>query len=440
MSWLRLPHLGAEEPEVIRGSTGEVLEVVVRCRTNGKPVFPAAVCCLAPALLRNGTKTIRVRDRRIEPAPTWLLVARQRFRCKSCGATIYEDMPDVDDKHYVTRRLKEDIIKSATKRTFEDAATFHAVEETLVRRIFKAHAATALRDYSFYAPRVFGVDENRILGGDRFVCADIEAGTLLDMLPSRDTASLDPYFEQMTGVHRVEVFCQDMWRGYETIAKRHFPRALVVIDKFHVVRYANDAMDNARKAFQATLTNEERRSLKRLNRMFLARWEGLSDERQDRMAGVLAGFPFLSTAYAWKERFFDLYELDDRGAAEKAFFKWVNDMPAEVKPFFRPIVRMVKAWGGPIFNYYEARYTNGLVENLNGRINEINRRGFGYDFETLRAKALLRYGRLVPLGHLVQFSFPFEITPERMNEIVNTPVGRGVDLSTLNRALRDGRF
>jgi len=70
----------------------------------------------------------------------------------------------------------------------------------------------------------------------------------------------------------------------------------------------------------------------------------------------------------------------------------VNDVPAEVKPFFRPIVRMVKAWGGPIFNYYEARYINGLVENLNGRINEINRRGFGYDFETLRAKALLRYG------------------------------------------------
>jgi len=94
-----------------------------------------------------------------------------------------------------------------------------------------------------------------------------------------------------------------------------------VIDKFHVVRYANDAMDNARKAFQATLTNEERRSLKRLNRMFLARWEGLSDERQDKMAAVLADFPFLSMAYAWKERFFDLYELDDRAAAEKAFFK-----------------------------------------------------------------------------------------------------------------------
>ena len=196
----------------------------------------ALTCCLAPLLLRNGTKKVRVRDRRIEPAPTWLVIHRQRFRCKSCGGTVYEELPDVDDRHYITRRLKDDLALSATKRTFEDAATFHAVEETLVRRVFKSFAAEKLRDYSFYAPRVFGVDENRILGGDRFVCADIEKGQLLEMLPQRDSETVAAMFERIEDRHDVEVFCQDMWRGYETLAKRYFPKALVVIDKFHVVR------------------------------------------------------------------------------------------------------------------------------------------------------------------------------------------------------------
>ena len=81
-----------------------------------------------------------------------------------------------------------------------------------------------------------------------------------------------------------------------------------------------------------------------------------------------------------------------------------------------------------------------MVENLNGRINEINRRGFGYEFDTLRAKALLRYGRLVPFGHLKQFRFPVDITPEEIAAIVNAPVGKGVSASTLARAMRDGRF
>ena len=439
MSWLRLPHLQADEPQIVRSDDGEIAEVLITCRTKGAHEIPE-VCCTAPRWLKNGTKTIRVRDRRLEPAPTWLLIQRQRFKCTTCNRTLYERLPDVDDDHYVTRRLREDIARSAIKRPFEDAATFHSVEATLVRRIFMAYAAEKLTGYEYEPPRVFGVDENRILGGDRFVCADIEQGKILDMLPRRDGATLDAYFDRLPGKGGVEVFCQDMWRGYETVARNHFPRALVVIDKFHVVRYANDAMDNARKSFQAKMSNEERRAMKRLNRMFLGRWERMSEERQDRLASVLADFPLMSMAYAWKERFYDLYELENRTVAEQAFFRWTTDMPAEVQPFFRPIVRMVKAWGRPIFNYYEARYTNGMVENLNGRINEINRRGFGYEFDTLRAKALLRYGRLVPFGSLAQFRFPVDLTPEEVDAIVNAPIGKGVTASTLARALRDGRF
>lgn len=441
MTWLRLPHLDAEEPEIIRDKAGTIAEVVVRCRTRGNPALPVNACCLAPMLLRNGTKPIRVRDRRIEPAPTWLVISRQRFKCKTCGGTVYEELPDVDDDHYVTRRLKDDLVRSAIKRPFEDAAHFHAVEPTLVRRIFNAYARKRLDGYEFTPPRVFGVDENRILGGDRFVCADIEAGTILDMLPSRDVPALEPIFQRIADHPSVEVFCQDMWRGYETLAKRYLPKALVVIDKFHVVRYANDAMDEARKALSASLTNEERRKLRRQYRIFLSRWDRMSEERQDKLAAICREFPFLQAAYTMKERFYDLYEMESRAKAEAAYFKWVDDMPPELRRFFGPVTRLMRHWGNPIFNYYEARYTNGLVENLNGRINEINRRGYGYDFETLRAKALLRYGTLVNQGDLVHFSLPFAKTAEDVRKEVERQIGvRGAKASTLAGALARGTF
>ena len=261
------------------------------------------------------------------------------------------------------------------------------------------------------------------------------------MLPQRDSLSIEPLFQRLEAHNKVEVFCQDMWRGYETMAKRYLPKALVVIDKFHVVRYANDAMDEARRALSASLTNEDRRKLRRQHRIFLARWDGLSKERQDKLAAVCAEFPMLQAAYTMKERFYDLYEMANRGAAEAAYFKWVGDMPPDLRRFFRPIISLMRHWGNPIFNYYEARYTNGLVENLNGRINEINRRGFGYDFETLRAKALLRYGTLVPLGDLAHFSFPFAQSIDDVRQIVETPVGTaGVRASTLAGSLRRGTF
>ena len=78
MSWLRLPHLQADEPQIVRSDDGEIAEVLIACRTKGQHEIPE-VCCTAPRWLKNGTKTIRVRDRRLEPAPTWLLIQRQRL-------------------------------------------------------------------------------------------------------------------------------------------------------------------------------------------------------------------------------------------------------------------------------------------------------------------------------------------------------------------------
>lgn len=190
MSWLRLEHLqAAGDGELVRDGSGTAIEFRVPCRSKGKPILPDKVCCTAPLPLKNGTKTIRYRDRRIEPVPTWLEVQRQRFKCKTCGSTIYEELPDVDDKHRITKRLREAIALSAVKRTHQDAANVNAVEETLVRRIFDEYAGEKLQGYQPKLPRVLGVDENHILGGNRFVCADIETGKILDL------PTLRRYFE-----------------------------------------------------------------------------------------------------------------------------------------------------------------------------------------------------------------------------------------------------
>jgi transposase len=438
-NWLRLPYLQAAEAEDIYGADGRIAEVQVRCRSIGGPFLPHPPCCLERDLVRNGTKVLVVRDRRIEPAPTWLHISRQRFKCRQCGRTTYEILPDVDETHAITRRLRDDIAKSAVKRPFRDAASFHAVEHNLVRRVFLAYAKDRLANYEIALPRVLGVDENRILSGDRFVCMDIEGGKLLDFLKTRDVKTVSAYFAKASNHDVVEVFVQDMWRGYATVARRLFTKAIVVIDRFHVVRYANDAMDAARIAFQASLSNDDRRKLKRRNRLFLSRFGNMSDARQDRLIADVQEFPFLGAAYGYKEQFFNLYEHDSRAKAEAAYKLWRDEMPKELRPFFKQVLTMMSNWGGLIFNYYEARYTSGTVERMNRSIDAINAAGSGYDFDTLRAKALLRYGNIIPLGDLVNFDL-MSVAPEDRQELLGRPVVRGFDPSTLDKALRAGRF
>jgi transposase len=251
--WLRLPHLQASPAEVIHGTDGRIAEVQVRCRSVGDPFLPEPPCCPERDLVRNGTKPFVVRDRRIEPAPTWLHIARQRFKCRRCGRTTYEILPDVDEDHAHHPAPAGRHRQVRRQRPFADAAAFHAVEQTLVRRAFNAYAAVRLANCEILLPRVPGVDENRILGGDRFICMDIERGKLLDFLPKPDVRPCRPTSRGAANHAVVEIFCQDMWRGYATIARRLFTQAIVVIDRFIVVRYANDAMGAARIAFQDTI-------------------------------------------------------------------------------------------------------------------------------------------------------------------------------------------
>ena len=47
----------------------------------------------------------------------------------------------------------------------------------------------------------------------------------------------------------------------------------------------------------------------------------------------------------------------------------------------------------PIFNYFDAPYTNAFVEGLNSVIRSISDNGRGYYFDILRGKVLLSAGR-----------------------------------------------
>lgn len=192
------------------------------------------VCCLGQKLVSNGSKPVLYRDEKMGSAPTWLRVRRQRFACKTCKAVLYSKVPHVEDDHRITSRLREAIVLSSIKRTFRDVVSVHGVEEALARRVFRQHAIEQLENYRYQAPRVFGIDENSLLGALRGVIVDVENAKLLDLLPANNQSAIRRGLSRMEDWDNVEVWCQDMAGGYKGVAKDLFPKAVVVVDKFHV--------------------------------------------------------------------------------------------------------------------------------------------------------------------------------------------------------------
>ena len=96
------------------------------------------------------------------------------------------------------------------------------------------------------------------------------------------------------------------------------PQARIVVDKFHVVRMANDALERVRKGLRKELKPSQSRTLKGDRKILLKRAHEVSDRERLIMETWTGAFPQLLAAYEHKERFYHIWDCTNRRGAEQA--------------------------------------------------------------------------------------------------------------------------
>lgn len=400
---------------------------------------PPSYCphCGAVANLQGyGGKEQLYLDLPIQMKRVGILVRRKRYRCKECGRTFLEVLPDMDEDHLMTRRLVEYIEEQSLNRTFTDVADLVGVDEKTVRLIFRDYVKVLEAKRKFVTPPTLGIDELHLAGKARCVITNVEERTIVDMLKDRNQETVLKYLSGLPEGHRVEVVAMDMWRPYRQAVEAVLPNATIVVDKFHIQRMGNDALETIRKQLRASLSDKRRRTLKKDRFILLRRKRDLKEQDLVILESWTHNFPTLGAAYELKESFFDIWDEDDRQAAEARYDLWQADIPLELADQFEPIVTAMKNWREPIFAYFDTGLTNAYTEAMNGLIRVIDRAGRGYSFEALRAKILFSAGL-----HKIQRP---SIRKARKGEppiVLQVPsVNLGVDISTLTKTLKDGSF
>jgi transposase len=349
-------------------------------------------CGADPPFYGHGTKQQTYRDLPTLGKATIVVVNRKRYRCRSCKATFMQDLLEMDDAHQATTRLVEYVMKEAVKRTFASVAQETGLNEITVRRLFKKYSEHLGREYKVETPRWLGMDEIYLIRTSRAVFTNLEKRTIIDMVRDRTKATLDPYIAKLENRHRVELVAIDMWPAYRDLAKKYFPNAIIVIDKFHVIKMGNEAVDKVRRALRKSLSDRMRRSLQHDKRIMAKREKDLKMDERIKLDTWILNFPDLGEIYRLKESFYAIYDCQTRAEAEAAFEAWKASVPTsgDVAAAFKPILTSFRNWGQYIFNYFDKRVTNAATEALNGLVRQANRAGRGYSFEAIRAKMLFR--------------------------------------------------
>lgn len=208
---------------------------------------------------------------------------------------------------------------------------------------------------------------------------------------------------------KVKYLCSDMAASYLKLGTTIFPNATTVIDKFHVIRYIYDSVQDVRKniskELRLSLSGGKRKTLidnqllsdlellSRTKYLICRQYNLWSADQTQMMSEVFHKFPKLQQAYDLAMKFRQFYDGQNVGKnrilIEKELFRWYTEVEnSEIKEF-RSAVKMIEKHEDGILNYFIAAQTNAKAERLNGKIQRFISNNYGVkdiDFTLYRIK------------------------------------------------------
>lgn len=252
-----------------------------------------------------------------------------------------------------------------------------------------------------------GIDEVSFAKGQKYltVVVDHDSGRLLYVVEGRSKKTVHGFFD-LLGAERCRTVTHVSADGAEWIAAvvaERAPNAALCLDPFHVVKWAQEALDEVRRQ----VWNEARRAgMKALaGQMKDARYalwkkpEDLTERQRAKLSLIQTVNKPLYRAYLLKEQ---LRKVFAPGGPERvklldAWLSWA--CRSRLKPFVR-LARTIRVHRTDIANALAYRLTNARVESLNTKIRLLIRRAYGFrSVEALRAMILLclaGYARPLP--------------------------------------------
>lgn len=361
-------------------------------------IFEEALCphCLKKRQVINQTYVRQFRDLPIAGKEVYLHLSQRQFYCPDCDRHFNERFSFVDPKRTMTRRYERyvyECCKASTiqKISAQENLVWHTVNEICLRG-----TRQEIDTRPVLKVRVVGMDEFAIKKGHRdfaTVIVDLEHIEIIDILDYRDQERLMQYFQSRgtEWCEGIEVFCSDMWQGFINTAKAVFPKATLVVDRFHFFSYLNKAVDSQRQNLRRQFKDQE--NFKRLKWALLKNAENLTVDEKKKLARAFLRAPQLKILYEHKEKFRLIFNQPlTREQGEIALNQWIEEAKKIKNKYLDKFLYMLNDWKAYVLNYFTHRFTTSIIEGINNSIKTVKRMGYGFrNFANFKQRVLISF-------------------------------------------------
>ena len=235
-----------------------------------------------------------------------------------------------------------------------------------------------------------------------FIAQDFDSRKIVAILDGRTQATIRNHFLRYSRQvrSRVKVIIMDMFSPYYDMARKLFPSAKIVLDRFHIVQHLSRAMNHLRIQImnQFDRRSHEYKALKRYWKLIQQDSRKLSDKRfhQPTFRSHLTNKEVLEKLLSYSQELrqhYNLYQLLLFHFQEKQtehFFNLIEETISSVNPIFQTVFKTFLKDKDKIMNALELPYSNVKLEATNNLIKVIKRNAFGFrNFDNFKTRILI---------------------------------------------------
>ena len=332
---------------------------------------------------------------------TLIRLRKRRFRCKDCGKMAVSETSLVKKNHQIATIVKQKITQKLIEKLpmTTIAESLSVSTSTVIRQLHKFKFKTDLN----YLPEHMSWDEYSFKKGKMsFIAQDYDTRKIVAILDGRTQATIRNHFLCYSRQVRscVKVITMDMFSPYYDIARKLFPNAKIVLDRFHIVQHLSRAMNRVRIQImnQFDRKSHEYKALKRYWKLIQQDSYTLSRKRFYRptFRAHLTNKEILEKLLSYSQDLRDHYELYQlllfhfQEKHADYFFELITESISAVNPIFQTIFRTFLRDQDKIINALELPYSNAKLEATNNLIKVIKRNAFGFrNFENFKTRILI---------------------------------------------------
>lgn len=321
----------------------------------------------------------------------WLVLEACKWLCRECGRSFRQQFPGILKWQRASELFRRMIFYRhwdgiSRRRLGQREGLGSATIERWFQYVLKRLAAERS---SLRCPAVLGIDEHffsRRQGFATTLC-DLKNHTVYDVVLGRSEASLEGFFHALEGKNLVRVVCMDLATNYRALVRKHFPNALIVADRFHVIRLINHHFLACWREFDAIGSkNRGLLSLMRRHR------HNLRPEQLEKLNAYLAERPALELIYRFKQRLTYLLLKKHRTRKQcqtllPRLLRAIADLRQVGLAHLVQLGETLASWRQEIAAMWRFTRNNGITEGFHTKMEVLQRQAYGFrNFQNYRLR------------------------------------------------------